>query len=267
MTDKPTLTSRSVSRCVQEFSVQTSNYTAQYGSNAGGVVNVVTKSGTNALHGDAFEFKPQRRLQRPQLGGEYRAISSSATSLVGTIGGPVVIPHIYNGRNKTFFFGGYQGTRIRNIANGLSSTLPTPAMIGRDFSALLQANNPGNPLGRVTQLKDPATGQPIPGNIVPASRLDPSSSKLLTWLPLSQESPNGLVRYGKPDLENYSNEFIGRVDHNISVKDTLNFRYFFDRYFQAADFDPQNLLILQSSNPNVSQNVQGHESHIFRPTC
>jgi outer membrane receptor protein involved in Fe transport len=248
---------------LQEFSVQTSNYTAQYGSNAGGVVNVVTKSGANAVHGDVFEFvrnavfnarnwaAPTRdQLKRNQFGG--------------TIGGPLVIPHLYHGKNKTFFFGGYQATRIRNIANGLSSTLPTPAMIGGDFSALLQANNPGNPLGRVTQLKDPATGQPIPGNIVPASRLDPASLKMLTYLPIAQEAANGLVRYSKPNVENYD-EFIARVDHNISGKDTLNFRYYFDRYFQAADFDAHNLLILQSSNPNVSQNLQAHESHIFRP--
>src|SRR5207248_6493682 len=106
---------------LQEFSVQTSNYGARYGGNAGGVVNVVTKSGTNAIHGDAFEFvrnavfnarnffAPRRdQLKRNQFGG--------------TIGGPVL-------KDRLFFFGGYQSTRIRNFQGGLSSSVPTDANI------------------------------------------------------------------------------------------------------------------------------------------
>lgn len=92
---------------LQEFSVQTHDYSTRYGENAGGVVNVVTKSGTNELHGDAFEFvrnsifnarnffaKGVDPLNRNQFGG--------------TIGGPVMVPHAYDGRNRTFFFFGYQ---------------------------------------------------------------------------------------------------------------------------------------------------------------
>lgn len=102
---------------LQEFSVQTSNYSAEYGQNAGGVVNIVTRSGSNAFHGDAFEFvrnavfnaKPWQSLTgRDQL---------KRNQFGGTIGGPVF-------HDRTFFFAGYQGTRLRNLVQGASGTVP-----------------------------------------------------------------------------------------------------------------------------------------------
>src|SRR5208283_501199 len=124
---------------LEEFSVQTSNYAAQYGSNSGGVVNVVTKSGTDSLHGNAFEFVrnaefnarnffiPNRdQLKRNQFGA--------------TVGGPVVIPGVYNGKDRTFFFFGFQGTRIRDVGNVSSGYVPTTAETQNgDFSAYLSA--------------------------------------------------------------------------------------------------------------------------------
>ncbi len=115
--------------------MQTSNYEAKYGGNAGGVVNVVTKSGTNEIHGDGFSspanavfnarnfFAAQRdQLKRNQFGG--------------VIGGPVVIPYFYDGRNRTFFFFGYQGTRIRNISGTSNAYAPTAANLNGDFSRI-----------------------------------------------------------------------------------------------------------------------------------
>jgi len=94
---------------IREFSVQTSNYSAQYGGNSGAVVNVVTRSGTNRLHGTAFEF-----LRNSALNARNWAATSRDTikrnQFGGTIGGPVYLPKIYNGREKTFFFFGFQGT-------------------------------------------------------------------------------------------------------------------------------------------------------------
>ncbi|HXN22898.1 MAG TPA: TonB-dependent receptor [Candidatus Dormibacteraeota bacterium] len=105
---------------LQEFSVQTSNYSAEYGQNAGGVVNIITKSGTNNFHGDVFEFvrnavfnaKPWQSLTgRDQL---------KRNQFGGTIGGPIIHDH-------TFFFAGFQGTRFRNLVQGASGTVPNPA--------------------------------------------------------------------------------------------------------------------------------------------
>ena len=94
---------------LQEFSVQTSNYSAQYGQNSGAVVNVVTKSGTNSFHGDAFEyvrnpiFNAQNFFSTPTTKDQFKR-----NQFGGTFGGPIV-------RNKTYFFGGYQRTAIRNV--------------------------------------------------------------------------------------------------------------------------------------------------------
>src|SRR6516164_8883446 len=99
---------------LQEFSVQTSNYSAEYGHNAGAVVNIVTKSGANQLHGDAFGFLRNAvfnarnffAARRDQLKrGQYG----------GTLGGPLYIPGVYNGKDRTFFFAGFQRTTLRNI--------------------------------------------------------------------------------------------------------------------------------------------------------
>src|SRR2546427_7007891 len=118
---------------LQEFSVQTSNYSAEYGQNAGAVVNVITKSGTNNFHGDVFEFlrnsvfnargffapltqpngQPTKDKGRDQL---------KRNQFGGTIGGPII-------RDKTFFFSGFQGTRLRNLGNPTNSTVPSQADI------------------------------------------------------------------------------------------------------------------------------------------
>lgn len=246
---------------LQEFSVQTSNYTAEYGQNAGGVVNIITKSGANELHGNAFGFlrnavfnarnffeSDRDQLKRPQFGG--------------TIGGPVVIPGHYNGRNRTFFFAGYQGTRIRNVQGARNAFVPTQANIKGDFSALLKANDPNNPLGKeVVQLKDPVTRQPIPGNIVDPSRFDPASLGVLKFLP--QASGSGLVFFTRPISQNFD-EVVGRVDHSVRDKDRLTFRYFYDRFKNAPIFSSNNILTYADGSTIVSQNFLLHESHIFR---
>src|SRR5260370_16029823 len=102
---------------LQEFSVQTSNYSAEYGQNAGGVVNVVTKSGTNMLHGDAFEFDRNAVFNARNFFAARRD-QLKRNQFGGTLGGPII-------KDKLFFFGGYQGTRIRNTQGGLSAFLPT----------------------------------------------------------------------------------------------------------------------------------------------
>jgi Outer membrane receptor for ferrienterochelin and colicins len=117
---------------LQEFSVQTSNYSARYGGNAGAVVNVVTKSGTNSLHGNLFGFN------RNQAYNAANAFSGAVdplhrTDFGGTVGGPVYLPRLYNGRDRTFFFFGYQGTRHRQAALN-SGYVPTTAELNGDFS-------------------------------------------------------------------------------------------------------------------------------------
>jgi hypothetical protein len=105
---------------LQEFSVQTSNYSARYGSNAGGVVNIITKSGSNHVHGDLFEFNRNAVFNARNFFASKRD-QLKRNQFGGTLGGPIVIPGVYHGKDKTFFFAGYQGTRIRNITTANSA--------------------------------------------------------------------------------------------------------------------------------------------------
>src|SRR5262245_34530563 len=143
---------------LQEFSVQTSNYSAEYGENAGGVVNIITKSGTNNLHGSGFGFLRNnvfnaRNFFSPKVDQLKRA------QFGGTFGGPVVIPNVYNGKDKTFFFFGYQGTTLRNLQGSTSAFVPTAANLAGDFSAVLDAASAANPLRKATTIIDPLNNQ------------------------------------------------------------------------------------------------------------
>ena len=161
---------------LQEFSVETSNYAAQYGSNSGGVVNIITKSGTNSIHGDLFEFDRNAVFNaRNFFAGTRDQLKRNQFGF--TLGGPVVIPKLYNGRDRTFWFFGYQSTRLRNIGNTSSAFVPTPEELNGDFSAYLSANNPNNPLGKASQIIDPLTGQPFPEiSFRPAGSIRPHSA-------------------------------------------------------------------------------------------
>src|SRR6266436_581621 len=125
---------------LQEFSVQTSNYSAEYGQNAGAVVNVITKSGSNVFHGNAFGFVRNAVFNARNFFATDRD-PLKRSQYGGTLGGPVR-------KDKVFFFFGYQGTKIRSETNGLSSFVPTDPNLNGDFSSLLSATNPNNPQAR-----------------------------------------------------------------------------------------------------------------------
>jgi hypothetical protein len=248
---------------LQEFSVQTANYSARYGQNAGGVVNIVTKAGTNQVHGSMFQFtrnavlnarnffqKDRDQLKRNQFGG--------------TLGGPVVIPHVYNGKDRTFFFVGGQGTLIRNTFSTGSTYAPTDANMKGDFSSLLNANDPNNPLGSAHQLIDPTTGNPFAGNQIPTSSFDPASMKLASnYLPRVTGSGETYVpsRLG----QNFY-EVVARVDHNIGTKDHMFVRYFGDHFAQAPAYFDGNLLTNSAGSRIFSQSYSADEIHTFGPT-
>jgi hypothetical protein len=244
---------------LQEFSVQTSNYSAEYGENAGGVVNVITKSGTNNFHGDLFEF-----VRNPVFNAQnYFATPVTPDQIKrnqfgGTIGGPII-------RNKTFFFGGYQRTAFRNLILGSSHAVGSTDIA--DFLAQGPFGTPGT--------IDPAVATMI--GVVPgcnsvgcgptynaaAGQPDPKAKFSLAGSIPAGSNPT--IPFSKPDQENYDSG-MGRLDHSISQDDKVTLRYEFDRFNKAPVFNPQLLLAYADATFSiVAQNALIHETHIFSP--
>ena len=254
---------------LQEFSVQTSSYGAQYGGNSGAVVNVVTKSGTNRISGNLFEF-----VRNSDLNARNWAATSRDTikrnQFGGTLGGPVLVPKLYNGRDRTFFFFGYQATIYHTASASSKAFVPTDANLNGDFSAMLSAGNPSNPLSKAIQLIDPAspidpvTGQhaKFPGNQIPTSRFDPAALAVVKLLPTST-TVNGLTSYLQPSAAQDYREELLRVDHVLTAKDHLTGRYFRDVFINPALYVGGNVLTYKDGQPNVSQNLLADETHIF----
>jgi Carboxypeptidase regulatory-like domain/TonB dependent receptor-like, beta-barrel len=228
---------------LQEFSVQTNSFDTQYGTNAGAVVNVVTKSGTNNWHGDAFEFVRNRSLNARNYFAAARD-PLKRNQFGGTIGGPIK-------KDSTFIFFGYQATRIRTANNASNTILPTPANMQGDFSNYLSGNPVVNPKGKIIQINDPTTGNPLPGNVgIPVS---PVSAAMAKYLPISQAAANGRITYGFPNPQNL-NEYIGRVDRVVRGQDKLYARFYLDRYVAAAPYDGKSLLTDGTGSTVQSEN-------------
>jgi carboxypeptidase family protein len=233
---------------LQEFSVQTSNYSAEYGENAGGVVNVITKSGTNSFHGDAFEF-----VRNPALNAQNFFATPSTPDQIkrnqygGTIGGPVI-------HDKTFFFGGYQRTAFRNLLLGGSS------VVGQtDITNFLATGGPGGTPGKI----DPAVANMLGINATTGAYLGASAKFSLAGPILTGSNPT--VPFSKPDTENFDSG-IGRLDHSIRKDDKLTLRYEFDRFTKAPVFNPLLLAAYTDATFSIiAQNALIHETHIFSP--
>ncbi|MEJ7606713.1 MAG: carboxypeptidase-like regulatory domain-containing protein [Bryobacteraceae bacterium] len=157
---------------LQEFSVQQNAYSAEH-SRSGSFFNAITKSGTNALHGAVYEFLRNEKLDARNFFARDRA-RLKRNQFGAALGGPVFLPKIYNGKNKTFFFFNYEGMRERQ-GNVISRNSPTAAMLQGDFSAL--RNIIYDPL--TTAPSPSGTGTirtPFPGNRIPADRLSPQAN-------------------------------------------------------------------------------------------
>jgi outer membrane receptor protein involved in Fe transport len=245
---------------LQEFSVQTSNYSAEYGSNAGGVVNVITKSGTNNFHGDAFEFNRNPAFNAQNFFATPTTPDSvKRNQLGGTIGGPII-------KDKTFFFGGYQRTEFRNLVLG-SQNVPGQTDIANFLSPKTAACK--------------TCGAPTAAATGPAGVLDPAVATMLgidpnTGLALASPKfslaggtiPAGskpTVPFSKPDIENFDSA-IGRIDHSFRQSDKFSGRYEYDRFTKAPVFNPLLLISYTDATFNIrAQNFLAHETHVFSP--
>ncbi|MCU1263157.1 MAG: hypothetical protein JWO80_6042 [Bryobacterales bacterium] len=213
---------------LQEFSVETNAIPASNGVRAGAVVNTVTKSGSNELHGNLFEFLRNGATNARNF---FAAAPDplKRNQFGGTLGGPLV-------RNRLFVFGGYQGTRIITAPPTSTVFEPTQAALNGDFSTLDSAA-----CGTQRTLTDPQTHQPFPGNQIPVSRFSPQSLKFLQYVPVSSNAcGKSLIA-----IPNNSDEdqVLTRGDWIHSDRHSVFGRYFFTDLRNPGVYDGKNLLL------------------------
>lgn len=235
---------------VQEFSVQGNNFSAEYGNVAGGIVNVVTRSGTNSLHGSLFEFYRDGRMNARSFFASRRDFLKRH-QFGATLGGPVFLPKIYDGRQRTFFFGSYQGTRIREVSNDARLTVFTPSQAAGDFS------------GMSSVIRDPLTNSPFAGNRIPTSRFDGVSAALLPNLPRANLDGTNIYAYSPPKAITDDGQYLLRIDHQLTAKDSITARYFQFEYEVPASSLPSNFLFNRTGSDALAKNAQVSHTHIF----
>ena len=222
---------------VSEFKVETSDLSADFGRTAGGVMNFITKSGTNDLHASVYEFLRNKVLNANTFFDNRTGLSRppfTQNQFGFTVGGPVEIPHLYNGHSKTLFFGSYEGYRLRQGESILVS-VPTQAMRQGNFTGLPTIYDPlttcgyyGNAACAMDAQGNPIiTRQPFANNIIPTDRLNPTAlaATNLWALPNLPGTVNNFST--NASTGGNSNTFTVRVDQNISERQRLFARYTF----------------------------------------
>jgi len=221
---------------VEEFKVVTGAYDAQYGRNGGGVVVLALKGGTNKLHGTAYEFLKRTALDSNTFANNAVGGAKNYDKLDEwgfTAGGPVWLPKVYNGKDRTFFFVAYEKYHYNTLARNQISSVPSVAQRNGDFSQTF------NSAGQLNPIYDPATGQlvngnfvraPFPGNKIPADRLDPVGQKIANAYPTPNLTPAGAVNwqnnYFSPlNTQYYFPNIVARIDHNFDDKERVYGRY------------------------------------------
>jgi hypothetical protein len=257
---------------IEEFKVQTSSYSAEYGQNNGAVVQIAMKSGTNQLRGTFYEFLRNDKLaaenyflnfQLPP--GTQRADKNRLRrNQYGVFaGGPVLLPKVYSGRDRTFWSFNYEGLR-QTIENVREAFWFPEAFRRGDFSALLSPLiRSGRPIRAPIIIHDPVTGEPFRDasgrvtNIIPASRINRNAQNFInTYQPLPRFQPEDIldvnVRGAVPDRTS-SDQYFLRVDHNFGSKDKVFVRYALDRsQLNFGDLNPNFGLRGQAPSSNMA---------------
>jgi hypothetical protein len=205
---------------LEEFKLQTSTYSAEFGRSLGGVVNLQIKSGTNNVHGSAFEFLRNDRFDANNFFNNRAGRPKpdfKQHQFGGTLGGPVF-------KDRTFFFANYQGYRVQQGQTFLS-TVPSDLMRQGNFSEINRA------------IYDPLTHQPFGGNVIPADRFDPAARNVMQQLIPAPNTAGTRSSTGQiinnylinPTLERQDNQFDLKVDHSLLPNNRLFVRYSYEK--------------------------------------
>ncbi|MDQ6699900.1 MAG: carboxypeptidase-like regulatory domain-containing protein, partial [Acidobacteriota bacterium] len=229
---------------LEEFSLQTNSYGADKGRNAGAVMNAVTRSGTNALHGSLFEFLRNEKLNARNFFAN-NVPPFKRNQFGGTVGGPIR-------KDKTFYFASYQRTSERSAPGSITPTVLTPAQRTGDFSGL------GKPI------KDPLGGT-FPNGVIPASRLNKASLNFLNaFVPLPNR-PQGLYTFSSQQKVD-DDQVIAKIDHNLTAANQITGRFLFSYNDLNQSVGNVTLPGFLASIKYADFNTAITDTHIFRPT-
>jgi hypothetical protein len=235
---------------LQEFKLETGATGAQNGVKSSGSVSLVTKSGTNEIHGNLFEFVRNGMFNARNAMGTKRD-TIKRNQFGGTLGGPIL-------NNRLFFFGGYQGTTFRQDPSELTATVPTAALLSGDFTAF---TSPACNAGRQINL-----AAPFVNNRIDPSAFSKAAVKLASKLPQTSD-PCGKFIYGMPRPEN-AHMAIGRIDYQMSANNSLFGRYLIDTIRTEAPFNITKILvhgITGTGNRGKAQAFTLGDTYLFGP--
>jgi hypothetical protein len=245
---------------LSEFKVETSSYGAETGGAPGGQVNLVTRRGGNALNGTLWLFNRNDALTQT-----YDAIAGASVvnprlnrnQYGANVGGPVWMPKLYNGKDKTFFFFNWESGRLLQASNPVLRIVPTQARRDGDFRGLTTG------AGAAIALRDPLNAG-IVGNVIPASRLSPQARAFIPFTPLpNTQTGNFNWTSGRPSSLSKQDNYTARLDHNFSTKDSVFARYIWNDTFEAGAPIWGND---QRDNTGSARTLSGNWVHTFGPT-
>ena len=250
---------------IREFKVQTAGYSAEFGRSAGGFVNVVIHSGANDFHGGIYEYHRHERFNANNFFNNMRELprpQDRRNQFGAKLSGPVRIPGLYKGDDKTFFFVNYEAVR-RTAPSSVPSTLPDEKWRIGDFSSF-----PG-------QIIDPQSGQPFPGNRIPDNRIDPAARRILSLVPLPNAEGQADGTFGRR-TNNYvvdttskptEDEFTVRLDHHLGSKGRLNGRLtYYDSFGPSTPNIPGPLNNSVGDSVTKGYQVSSGWNHVWSPS-
>jgi hypothetical protein len=254
---------------LEEFKVDTNSFSSEFGHAAGAVVSATIKAGTNDLHGALFEFLRNDKLDANNFfanAGGQRKAPFRQNQFGVALGGPIKLPKIYNGRNRTFFFVDYQGTRQRTSASSTIYDLPPMALRGGDFSSL--STTIYDPAARHIGPTGAVISNPLPNNRIPAAELNPTSLAIETLIPTPNFGPPNAPSRNylrQPAQRLNGDQFDIRGDQKISQGNSLFGRFSFGNVVQPSPGIFDNALGGGTTNLTFARHAVLNDVEVFGP--